>query len=220
MRCGTHPKAEVVAKCAGCRKPLCAECAVTVAGKAWCGECLARAVAPPPRGRRDWRHSRLVAGLLSILPGVGHMYLGLIGKGFALFGLLAASVFLVILYSDSTGMYWMTAYLIPTLSVLFLSYAVFDSIAIAEALKAGKEPPEAIDAPMKAIWERVLLNRRTLGWVILVAGGIGVLHLFEEPLSALTKRALSVDFRVTALVIPLLLLAIGAWLLVKGRRER
>ena len=67
------------------------------------------------------------------------MFLGLIGKGFALMGLLIVTLFLIILYSDSTGMYWITAYLIPTLCVLFLSYAVFDAMAIADAQRSGRE---------------------------------------------------------------------------------
>ena len=84
-----------------------------------------------------WR--KLAAALLSIIPGAGHMFLGLIGKGFALMGLLIASVFLIILYSDATGMYWMTAFLIPALGVLFLSYAVFDAMAISDARRSGRD---------------------------------------------------------------------------------
>ena len=54
-------------------------------------------------------------------------------------GLLIVTLFLVILYSDSTGMYWITAYLVPTLCVLFLCYAVFDAMAIADAQRSGRE---------------------------------------------------------------------------------
>jgi TM2 domain-containing membrane protein YozV len=219
MKCANHPRTEAPEKCAECGKPLCAECAVKLKGGAWCRECLLRIVVEKAGREKGKRHrSRLVAGLLSILPGVGHMYLGMIGKGFALFGLLIASIFLVILYSDSTGMYWMTAFLVPTLSVLLLSYAVFDSMAIAEAIRAGREPNEISDATMKTVWERILLNRRAGGYVLLVAGAIGVLHLFDEPLGALMRQYAAVDVRITALVIPVVLLVIGIWLLGKGRR--
>ncbi len=120
MKCSNHPGTEAVFTCAECGKPICAECAIEIGGSAYCRESLERIVrrAGGKRGKGRW--AKLAAGLLSIVPGAGHMYLGLIGKGFALMGLLFLSVFLVILYSDSTGMYWMTAYLIPTLSVLFL----------------------------------------------------------------------------------------------------
>ncbi len=162
--------------------------------------------------------SRWVAGLLSIVPGAGHMYLGQIGKGFSLMGLLFASVFVVILYSSSTGMYWMTAYLVPTLSVLFLSYAVFDALAVAEAQRAGRERRDGDDAVMQAVWERLLLNRRTFGWVLATAGAVGLLGLVSRPLDALVRERLGIDLPLMGLVMPILLLAVGASLLRRGRR--
>jgi TM2 domain-containing membrane protein YozV len=170
--------------------------------QSWCRECLSKAVQKKHR-------SRLIAALLSIIPGAGHMYLGLIGKGFALMGLLIASIFLIILYSDSTGMYWMTAYLIPTLSVLFLSYAIFDS------LNAAGE-----DDVMKTIWETVLLNRRAAGYVVLVAGAVGVLNLLDASLGKLLRAWLSLEVPITAFVIPIVLVIVGVFLLRKGNRAR
>ena len=162
--------------------------------------------------------NRWVAGLLSIIPGAGHMYLGLLGKGFSLMGIYFTLVFVVILYSSSTAMYWMTAYLVPTISVLFLSYAVFDALAIAEARRAGRERKADDDPVMSAVWERVLLNRRTFGWVLLSAGGIGLLALVARPLDALVRERLGIDLPIMSLVMPALLLAVGASLLRKGRR--
>jgi hypothetical protein len=148
------------------------------------------------------------------------MFLGLIGKGFALMGLLLVTLFLIILYSDSTGMYWITAYLVPALSVLFLSYAVFDSMAIADAQRSGREAAQSEDEMMKSVWERVLLNTRTLGWVVLLAGVVGVLHLFAEPFSRWTLAMLSMSFPLNALVIPVLLLVFGILLLKRSRKDR
>jgi hypothetical protein len=157
---------------------------------------------------------------LSVVPGAGHMFLGLIGKGFALMGLLIASVFLIILYSDATGMYWMTAFLIPALSVLFLSYAVFDAMAISDARRSGRDLPSTDDETMKAVWERVLMNRRAGGWVLLVAGAVGILHLFSEPFSRWTMAQFSMSFPIAGLIIPVLLLVIGILLLKRSRKER
>jgi hypothetical protein len=165
-----------------------------------------------------WR--KLAAALLSIVPGAGHMFLGLIGKGFALMGLLIASIFLIILYSDATGMYWMTAYLVPTLGVLFLSYAVFDVMAISDARRSGRELPSTDDDTMKAVWERVLMNRRTGGWVLLISGIVGILHLFGEPFSRWTAAQFSVSLPVSGLVIPVLLLVLGILLLKRSRKEK
>jgi hypothetical protein len=131
--------------------------------------------------------------------------------------LLIASIFLIILYSTSTGMYWMTAYLVPTLSVLFLSYAIFDSLAIADAMRSGRERSDEDDPTMKAVWERVLLNRRTFGWVLLVAGAVGLLGLVSRPLDALVLDRLGIDLPLMSLVVPAVLLAVGLSLLRKGR---
>jgi hypothetical protein len=219
MKCSNHPKTDAVAECAECGKQFCPSCIVVLDQRSWCRDCLARIVARTGKGARvhpGWR--KLAAALLSIVPGAGHMFLGLIGKGFALMGLLLASVFLVILYSDATGMYWMTAYLVPALSVLFLCYAVFDTMAISDARRSGRELPATDDDTMKAVWERVLLNRRTGGWVLLVAGAVGILRLLAEPFNRLTTALFSVSFPITGLVIPVILLVIGILLLKRSRK--
>jgi hypothetical protein len=219
MKCSNHPRTDAAAQCAECGKHFCDACVVVLDQRSWCRDCLARIVARTGKGARvhpGWR--KLAAALLSIVPGAGHMFLGLIGKGFALMGLLLSAVFLVILYSDATGMYWMTAYLVPALSVLFLSYAVFDTMAISDARRSGRELPATDDDTMKAVWERVLLNRRTGGWVLLVAGAVGVLRLLAEPFNRLTTALFSVTFPITGLVIPVILLVIGILLLKRSRK--
>ena len=221
MRCANHPRVEAVGECAECGKQFCAACSVVLDHRTWCRDCLARMVAKRGTGSRvhpGWR--KLAAACLSVIPGAGHMFLGLMGKGFALMGLLLVTLFLIILYSDSTGMYWITAYLVPALSVLFLSYAVFDSMAIADAQRSGREAAQSEDEVMKSVWERVLLNTRTLGWVVLLAGVVGVLHLFAEPFSRWTLAMLSVSFPLNALVIPVLLLVFGILLLKRSRKDR
>jgi hypothetical protein len=219
MKCSNHPKTDATGDCAECGKHFCASCLIVLDQRSWCRDCLARIVARTGKGARvhpGWR--KLAAAALSVLPGAGHMFLGLMGKGFALMGLLLSSVFLVILYSDATGMYWMTAYLVPALSVLFLSYAVFDTMAISDARRSGRELSPTDDDTMKAVWERVLLNRRTGGWVLLVAGAVGVLRIFSEPFDRLTAALFSVSFPLTGLVIPVILLVIGILLLKRSRK--
>jgi TM2 domain-containing membrane protein YozV len=165
------------------------------------------------------RPNRWVAGLLSVIPGAGHMYLGQIGKGFSLMGLLIVTIFVIILYSSSTGLYWVTAYLVPTLSVLFLSYAVFDALAITDARRAGRDRAGEDDPTMQAVWERVLFNRRTLGWVLAVGGAVGLLGVAASPLDALVRDRLGIDLPLMSLVMPAVMLAIGASLLRKGFRR-
>ena len=89
MKCSNHPRIEATSTCAECARSFCAACTVELDQRNWCRECLARIVAGTGAGARvhpGWR--KLAAALLSIVPGAGHMFLGLIGKGFALMGLL------------------------------------------------------------------------------------------------------------------------------------
>ena len=221
MKCTNHPRVEAAASCAECGKHFCSACKVDLDHRAWCRDCLSRILSGRGAGSRvhpGWR--KLTAGLLSIVPGAGHMFLGLIGKGFTLMGLLIVAVFFVLIYSDATGMYWMTAYLIPTIGVLFLSYAVFDSMAIAESQRSGREATGADDDAMKIMWERVLLNRHTLGWVILLAGAVGILRLFADPFSRWTMEMFAVSFPLAALVIPVVLIVMGILLLKRSRKDR
>lgn len=160
-----------------------------------------------------------MAALLSVVPGVGHMYLGMIGKGFALLGILLAAIFLVILYSATTAMYWVTAYLVPSLAVLFLSYAVFDALAAADLIRSGRDPDTDDDMIMRFVWERIFLNGRFVGYVLLGAGVIGLLDFFALPIARLLHAAFAVDVPAAALVIPIVLLAAGAYLLRKGARR-
>ncbi len=78
--------------------------------------------------------------------------------------------------------------------------------------------PPAEDETMKAVWERVLLNRRTGGWVLVIVGAVGVLHIFSEPLNQLSAQWLKVLVPVTGLVIPVVLLLLGIVLLQKSRK--
>ncbi len=219
MKCVNHPRVESSASCASCGRPFCASCLVELDHRSWCRDCLSRIVARSGSGARvhpGWR--KLAAACLSVVPGAGHMFLGLIGKGFVLMGLLLVTVFLVILYSDSTGMYWVTAYLVPALCVLFLSYSVFDAMAIADAQRSGRDAAQTEDETMKSIWERVLLNPRTLGWVVVLAGVVGILRLFSDWFSRWTLAMLSVSFPLNALIIPVLLLIFGVLLLRRSRK--
>ena len=220
MKCTNHPEVEAVDVCAECGKTLCGACVMRVGNSAWCGDCLERVVQRSRERPRGWTWRKTVAVCLSLIPGAGHMFLGLLGKGFALMGVLFASVFLVILYGDSTGMYWLIAYLVPTVSVLFLCYAIFDAMAVADAQRSGRSPSAAGDDSLRAVWERVLVSKRTIGWIILIAGIVGAISIFRAPLAELTRTYLAVEVPIGGLVLPVVLLIIGVTLLLRSRKPR
>jgi Ca2+/Na+ antiporter len=220
MKCINHSGIEAAGTYRSCGKPLCGECTVVLAGNPWCRQCLESIVGVKRKPPHHWPWRKMIAGLLSVVPGAGHMFLGSIAKGFALMGFLFLSIFLIILHADSTGMYWIVAYLVPTLCVLFLCYAVFDSLAIVDAeQKKPEDRKPREDETLKLVWERVLMSRRTIGWVILLAGIVGLLNIFSEPLNELTRTYLFLEIPFAGLVLPAAFLVIGILLLGKGRRR-
>ncbi len=77
MKCFHHPEADAVLECGICGHPLCDACAVNVKGVHYCQDCLQNrletpAATPPARGP----FSVKAAGWLSVVPGLGLVYLG------------------------------------------------------------------------------------------------------------------------------------------------
>lgn len=81
MNCFNHDQAAAVAACAVCGRPLCTECAIHVQGRVTCKPCLE---SPPPRPAptESLRKSPALAAILSLLPGMGQVYVGYYVAGF------------------------------------------------------------------------------------------------------------------------------------------
>ncbi|MEO3948063.1 hypothetical protein [Gorillibacterium sp. CAU 1737] len=108
--------------------------------------------------REDGKRSKMVATLLSILPGAGHMYLGMQVRGFQLM-----AGFLISLYVMDTLRITLFLILIP----LIWFYALFD--ALQAISKYGREP--LVDKP---IIEGLLLHKKWFGAILL---GFGCYYL-------------------------------------------
>ncbi len=92
MKCFYHYERESQAVCSTCSHPLCADCIIDVQGKTYCRECIEQAQKEylPPTDQRPVQSvkpekSSALATWLSILPGLGFIYLGLYLKGIAIF---------------------------------------------------------------------------------------------------------------------------------------
>lgn len=73
MKCHCHPEAEAVATCVDCGKAICQACAVNVAGKLLCQQCLASGTAT--RGRAADAVPTNTLAIVSLILGI----LGLLG---------------------------------------------------------------------------------------------------------------------------------------------
>jgi hypothetical protein len=81
MNCVNHDQTAAMAACAVCGRPLCAECAIHVQGRVTCKPCLE---APQQRlaPTESLRKSPGLAAILSMLPGLGQVYVGYYIAGF------------------------------------------------------------------------------------------------------------------------------------------
>ncbi|WP_238653006.1 DUF4097 family beta strand repeat-containing protein [Paenibacillus piscarius] len=140
----------------------------------------------PPRLKRRPRKRKFIAGLLAaVLPGAGHVYLGLLRKGITFIFLLLLDI-MALLYFSSIGMQINVPLLI--LLALFIPvmyfYNVFDALQAADRIlrfpeEHGPEDEETIDSGTSAR-RRVRISEPGVSFgVMLLAGGV-LLFLFRQ----------------------------------------
>ena len=149
--------------------------------------------------------SRFLTFILSFLPGLGHLYLGLTRQGLELMGLFFADI--VIMAGLNTPFPF--AFVIP---MLFL-YGIFDALQkrdrIAKGIPVNKQATffRCVDWD----WSR----KKWIGWSVIV---IGALMLLNKMSSDGLLRQFIGD--VGDLVVALLLVGLGVWIIFKERSNR
>jgi len=198
MKCYYHPEAEAVQECRLCTHPLCPACSVQVKGVLYCPDCLEarvesapRPAAPPPIP--DYRSVRS-AGWLSVLPGLGLLYLGQYLKALVVVLMFMGAIHLAD-HSDAGG------FLVPLVWFGQIFYAVQEAkrlnrvkagqAAVAEALPADEK-----DSPL---WGGILI-------------GLGALFLLDE-FDLISFTEIFEKFW------PLLIIGLGLQILLRARRK-
>ncbi|KJS17330.1 MAG: hypothetical protein VR69_05775 [Peptococcaceae bacterium BRH_c4b] len=157
MKCINHSELEAVDICKVCRQPVCDQCIVTLGEKNYCRTCLEKKVASIPESMEN--KSRFIAFILSLIPGCGYLYLGLMKRG-----LQAMLVFFgTIFFSAMLQMDVLTALVLP---VIFF-YTVFDTQQFVKRINQGYhvEDKELFDW---GLWE----NKSNIIGAILILLGI------------------------------------------------
>ena len=235
MNCANHPQSPIAAYCRTCGKPLCATCSRPVMGVVYCENCLADrvgAAAPPPanpypqsssfqpvgsypagaippRTPRTSGPNPGLAGILGAIPfGVGAIYNGQYTKGLVHLGIFVA---LVVALSSNLADYW---YIILGIGMgFFVVYQILDAIHTAKAIQAGRPAPDPFglttafspgDTQATPGQPRDFTKSVPTGAVVLIA--LGVLFLLHN---------LGWWFLRADVLGPLVMIAIGVWLLSK-----
>lgn len=217
MKCKNHKDIEASFACTLCGEPLCSECAAEADGKICCKDCL-NEIAAQNTENKEPRKIWWIAALFSLVPGTGHMYLGLIKKGTAIMTLLFSLVFLIILISESSA--WMAGYLIPSLCFLILSYSVFDCISLTSRINAGEDLHNEGIYELGLLKELIIRKKVLFSLILIIAGSIGIVNIFSELISQVIYNILGFHFSIAAFLIPLLLIILGFYLLREGRGRK
>ena len=179
--------------CRNCGTSLTEETARDVRGILYCEPCLAAMVAQPKTAEE--KKSPGLAAVLGVIPGLGAVYTGEYMK--ALIYVLIFAAFIGALNSDLGDPAE------PILGILLSAFIVFmaiDACRSAKAINAGQAPPIHIGRVM---------SDKPVGPLILI--GLGVLFLLQQ----LHIFRIGWAFRYW----PVILIAIGAWMLYRRQQN-
>lgn len=217
MVCKNHKDRESVLVCTQCGDALCTECSIELDRAVYCKECL-EGIVSGKSAEKFHRKNWLMAICLSLVPGTGHMYLGLIKKGLTLMSLLFSLVLLSILFAESSGMYWLAGFLIPTLSFMFLSYSIFDCLSLTGRINAGEDLTNEGIYELSLLRDMIIRRKGLFSLLLVCAGGIAILNLFSKFISEFIKYYTGVSFSLAGLLFAVFLVLLGFYLLREGRR--
>ncbi len=218
MNCRNHSEREATQICISCGKPMCDECTININGKNYCTECLETFINVASNNSGTHKKNKILTFFLGFIPGISHMYLGLINKGLAIMGLLFVSLFLAIFFSDSSTLYWFPGFFIPTFSLLFISYSIFDSLAIVDRINSGELKYDESWYELTAIKQKIISAKKTIGIIMI---GIGLVILFSiviKPLETVIMDNLNINISLTSLIIAIVLVILGVLFIKKGKK--
>ncbi|HEV2488573.1 MAG TPA: DUF5668 domain-containing protein [Candidatus Acidoferrales bacterium] len=214
MKCAVHADVDATGFCRNCGKALCAQCAREIRGALYCEECLARMMAgtapasaayPYPSSTPPGVPNPGAALGLGFIPGLGAVYNGEYIK--ALVHVLIFGGLIALMSSDSLPGPMIG--LVIAFFVAFCCYMPVEAFLTAKAKLGGQVPPSFFVGAAPAVGgEAQGMRRYPTGAIILIL--IGVIFLLGN--------FGFLDSEYVYRLWPLVLVAVGAWLLWKRAR--
>src|SRR5713101_8110192 len=196
MRCFYHPEVDSVVECRICGHPLCQGCRLEIKGGSYCGDCLEARLkgGQPPVGPFAGTEpkSPKVAGWLSILPGLGLVYLGLYLKALVV-GLIFIGTLHIAHQTDLGG---------PLTGFWFFAKILY---AVQEARRLNR-----LRAGMALVQEPAIPDEKESPFWGAVQVGIGALFLLDQ-FDLIRFGQIFEKFW------PVLIIALGLQILLRGR---
>lgn len=205
MNCAFHSDREVRGICTACGRPLCEECLLEMGGEVHCRACLDSRRKAPPR-----EVSSLIRFALSVVPGLGHLYMGLFNRGIQLgAGAVLGSFVLNTLMPTSA----LPGFLVAAL--IFVS--IFDAREAHLRMAQGLEVEDKAFVDLKTMQPN--WNSRYTGYALIAVGAIALYNAVMRDLLVLLipyGRYKEIYNAINGSLIGLLAIAGGLWMLRRG----
>ncbi len=218
MKCVNHPERESQNECGLCGKNFCSECLVSLGDRDYCRECLENRMKGEFSGDsgmkgefsgdsgmhreipvkvQTGRRSRFWSFILSLIPGVGYMYLGLMKRGLQTMVAFFGSIFI----TSFIGFQELMSLVVPV--VVF--YSIFDTQQLAKKINEGI-PVE--DAPF---WDlsTIPFNQKWIGYALIVIGFLAMMN----------SAPLAIPYWFKKMLPPVIIIGLGVAILYRNTRE-
>ena len=174
MKCKNHAARESQNACGLCGDSYCNECLINLGGEYYCRKCLQDQMEDDGNQQAEssdqslivqsGKKSRFWSFILSFIPGVGYMYLGLMSRGLQTMVVFFGSIFV----TSFIGFNEIMALIVPV--VIF--YSIFDTQQLVKRINEGN-PVE--DRPL---WDfkTIPFNQKWLGYVLIGVGFLAMLN--------------------------------------------
>jgi len=195
MKCVNHPEVETDTLCAVCKASVCPECRVTLRDQDYCRSCLEEMAGKVNTGVNK-QISAFWALALSLFPGAGYMYLGLMNRGLQIMVVFFGAIFVA-------GMTHIDEILPLVLPVVWF-YSIFDTLQLTRQMREGLrvEDKPLLDTGGHTNWQRLL------GYALI---GLGALALLNNFLPYIFNYWMT-----SKLITPLIIIAIGVFILYRS----
>lgn len=224
MKCVYHNERDAEYVCTTCGQPVCRECATAVNGKNVCKSCAHKATQynVVPYNNVPYKRGDGINGFLFFIflvaPGIRHMYLGLMKRGFEFLVAFFGSIAIAMLLGNNVEDIF-----IPVFFVIWF-YSAFDSYHCRKLIARGEEvedSPIFKDYNIGSIRSFFEERKQLTGISIMVLGFLLLLRKFRMytwkfrvPQEILTVIDLAFDS-----IIPVLLIAGGVYLLSRYKKR-
>lgn len=208
MKCAIHAENEAVGVCVLCGAAVCHQCQKSVRGRILCPNCYAELrqgnnpqQQTPSLRRPPIRYSGCLTFLLSIIPGLGHFYLGHMQKGLVLLTL---------------------ALILPFLLPILVAYSVFDCLHTARRLNAGEQVPDwDVKGAIQYLSVKVGTQKPSMTWGVFLLFVGGVLLMLNTPhITGLLAQIPSTVQVIGRNLLALAMVVLGGFLIWRTMKEQ